>query len=195
MIQGLQQISCHREHHSWCRGIVKSPKLFASSQTRQIIPAHFCAVNSAYSTPNVVWEKHNSLLEGGGANTSDYLLAIQSIFAHVCVHVCMCVCVCGCGCGCVCVCVMVWVHMCKPSVKYRIVYNTKLHSTHLVHHTNTVSSCKVHHHNRDGKDAQILDHVIVSQSDQVKPHIIMQYTVHKLAFSVIKFQLSCITTS
>ena len=83
MIQVLQQISCHRDHHSWCRGIVKSPKLFASSQTRQIIPAHFCALNSAYSTSNVVWEKHNSLLEGGGASTPDYLLTIQSVLAHL----------------------------------------------------------------------------------------------------------------
>ena len=91
---------------------------------------------------------------------------------------------------------MVWVHMCKTFCKVQDCLQHKItfhsFSTSLTH---TVSSCKVHHHNRDGKDAQILDHVIVSQSDQVKPHIIMQYTVHKLAFSVIKFQLSCITTS
>ena len=27
VIQALQQISCHREHHSWCRGIVKKTQI------------------------------------------------------------------------------------------------------------------------------------------------------------------------
>ena len=78
----------------------------------------------------------------------------------------------------------------RHSVKYSIGYNTKLHSTHFIYYTHMVSSCKVHRHNRDGKDAQLLvsiGHVTVNQSDPLKAHKIMQYTVHKLAFSVIKF--------
>ena len=71
-------------------------------------------------------------LEGGGASTPDYLLAIQSIFAHlrvylhVCVRVRVRVCVCVCMCVCVCA---------EQSIKYRIVYNTKItvHSFHISH--------------------------------------------------------------
>ena len=59
---------------------------------------------------------------------------------------------------------------CTCAVRYRIGYNTKLHSTHFIHHTHMVLSCKVHLHNWNGKDAQLLvniDHVNVSQSDLV----------------------------
>ena len=79
-----------------------------------------------------------------------------------------------------------------------LVTTQKLHSTHFIHHTHMVSSCKVHRHYRNCKDTQLLvsiGHVTVCQSDPIQTHKIMQCTVHKLAFSIIKFQLSCITNS
>ena len=52
----------------------------------------------------------------------------------------------------VCVCV----HMCKAFCKVQDCLQHKLHFIHFVPHTHMVLSCKVHHYNRDGKDAQLL---------------------------------------
>ena len=67
-------------------------------------------------------------------------------------------------CGCTCA---------KHSVKYRICY--VLHKitfySFCTSHTHMVSSCEVHRHKRDGKDAQLLlsiGHLTVSQSDPVR---------------------------
>ena len=68
-------------------------------------------------------------------------------------------------CGCTCA---------KHSVKYRMVYNTKItfHSFS-TSHKHMVLSCKVHRRYGDGKDAQllVLGHVTVSQSDPVKTQL------------------------
>ena len=67
---------------------------------------------------------------------------------------------------CVCTCA-------KHSVKYRIVYNIN-YISFILYLTHMVLSCKVHHYNRDGKDAQLLvsiGHVTVSQSDPVKKQL------------------------
>ena len=60
------------------------------------------------------------------------------------------------------------VHMCKAFCKVQDCLQHKLHFIHFVPHTHMVLSCKVHHYNRDGKDARLLisiGHVTVSQSD------------------------------
>ena len=68
----------------------------------------------------------------------------------------------------------VCVHMCKAFCKVQDCLQHKLHFIHFVPHTHMVLSCKVHHYNRDGKDAQLLvsiGHVTVSQSDPVKTQL------------------------
>ena len=58
VVQALQQISYHREHHS----IVKSSKLFASSQTRSIT-AHFCALTLP-TAHQMLCERSTTLIRG-----------------------------------------------------------------------------------------------------------------------------------